>query len=325
MPILSPIGRRAPRTRALVAGMYVLLVAGAVTMAWPLLEMCGGSLRGAADQRERTLVPAYLGDDAALWRRYVEALANESLDLAVANLDTDAISFERFPVPAAAPAALVDAWEAFLAGEGAAVRREGLGFIRAEVSKTVPRALRDFREDLAARFGGDCARLNREWGTDFSGWAGFHLQIEDRNSRRNALPPGPFLDAFLDFKTGQPAWMRFDFSLAGFYRRVFLRSRYGRDLAALNRAHGTEHASFGAVPLPRRAPAPGGARADWELFVREIAPPAFVRVDGAAAPADLSGVETARLALDTVEGRFRDHLRARLGGEIGRASCRERV
>lgn len=321
MPILSPIGRRAPRTRALVAGMYVLLAAGAVTMAWPLLEMCGGSLRGASDQRERTLVPAYLEDDAALWRRYVEALANESLDLAVANLDADAISFERFPEPDATPAALVDAWEAFLAGDGAAARLQGLGFIRAEVSRTVPLGMRTFREELSARFGGDFARLNREWGTDLSGWSGFHLQVEDRNSRRNALPPGPFSDAFLEFKARQPAWMRFDFSLEGFYRRVFLRSRYGRDLAALNRAHGTEHASFGAVPLPRRAPAPGGARADWELFVREIAPPAFVRVDGAAAPGDLSAVEAARLSLDTVEGRFRDHLRARFNGDAAAAGA----
>jgi multiple sugar transport system permease protein len=301
--------------------MYALLLGGAVTMVWPLLEMCSGSLRGASDQRERTLVPAYLREDAALWRRYVEALFNESLDLAVANLDADAISFERFPVPAAAPAGLVDAWEGFLAGGGAAARPEGLGFIRAEVSRTVPLALRDFREELAGRFDGDCGRLNREWGTDFSGWSGFHLQVEDRNSRRNAPPPGPFLDAFLEFKSRQPAWMRFDFSVEGFYRRVFLRSRYGRDVAALNRAHGTGHASFDDAPLPGRAPAAGGARTDWELFVREIAPPAFVRVDGGAAPADLSGVEVSRLSLDTVEGRFRDHLRDRFGGDAAAAGA----
>ncbi len=320
MPILSPIGRRAPQTRALVAGMYVLLLAGSATMVWPLLQMVGGSLRGAADQREQTLVPAYLRDDAALWRRYVEALFNESLDLAAANLGVEAVSFESFPVPAA-PAGLVDAWEAFLASGDEAAPAQGLGFVRAEVSKCDPCALRGFREELRARFGGDCDRLNREWGADFSGWAGFHLQMEDRNSRRNPLPPGPFLDAFLDFKARQPPWMRFEFSVEGFFRRGVLRSRYGRDVAALNRARGTSYASFGEVPLPARAPESGAARTDWEIFVRDVAPPRILRVDGQPAPRDLSGIALDRISIATPEAAFREHLRARFGSDPAAAAA----
>ncbi|MBU4459782.1 MAG: hypothetical protein KJ579_04375, partial [Verrucomicrobia bacterium] len=300
--------------------MYVLLLAGSATMVWPLLQMVGGSLRGAADQREQTLVPAYLRDDAALWRRYVEALFNESLDLAAANLGVEAVSFESFPVPAA-PAGLVDAWEAFLASGDEAAPAQGLGFVRAEVSKCDPCALRGFREELRARFGGDCDRLNREWGADFSGWAGFHLQMEDRNSRRNPLPPGPFLDAFLDFKARQPPWMRFEFSVEGFFRRGVLRSRYGRDVAALNRARGTSYASFGEVPLPARAPESGAARTDWEIFVRDVAPPRILRVDGQPAPRDLSGIALDRISIATPEAAFREHLRARFGSDPAAAAA----
>ena len=142
MPLLPAIGRR-PRTRVTVALIYAALSAGAATMLWPFAVMIGGRFRGLADRRERGVAPRLLYDDAVLWRRYVEALFQESLDLACARLDQEAFSFEAFPKPVPAPA-LVRAWRGFLA-ERPDGCLETLGFRRADVSRTVGRALRDFR------------------------------------------------------------------------------------------------------------------------------------------------------------------------------------
>lgn len=320
MPLLPALGRRSLRARATVAAMYLVLIAGAATMLWPLAHMIGGSFRGLADQREGGVVPGWLHDDDALWRRYVEGLFQESLDLAAAHLDMDAVSLESFPVPAPAPA-LVQAWNRFL-DERPEARLEALGFLRADVSKSDPRALREFRNALIRRFEGDIARMNREWGLDIPGWGALYVPIDDLLSRRNPPIAGPFRDARMEFQAACPAWMRHPFSVEGFFRRVVLRARYGRDESALRRAYGDRIRSFGDVPLPTVAPPGGAARNDWVVFVRDVLPPRFVRLDGRVPTiVDLAEAPLERLALVTPESQFRDWLRERYGPDPAAAGA----
>jgi len=78
------------------------------------------------------------------------------------------------------------------------------------------------------------------------------------------------------------------FSVEGFYKSAFLKTQYGRELAAYNAAHGTACASWDAVHLDRRAPAGPGRtaseRADWEAFVRTVLNPLWIRADAGVGP-----------------------------------------
>jgi len=79
MPIISTIGRRSFKTRALVFTIYALLLVGAVSMVYPFLLMVAGSSKSNADVSESRLIPRFLVDDEALWIKHLEGLFNESL------------------------------------------------------------------------------------------------------------------------------------------------------------------------------------------------------------------------------------------------------
>jgi ABC-type glycerol-3-phosphate transport system permease component len=71
MPLISQVGRRAWSVRALVAGIYLVLILGAITMAYPFLLMLTMATTGRGDYQDFRLVPRYWYDDEALFRRYV--------------------------------------------------------------------------------------------------------------------------------------------------------------------------------------------------------------------------------------------------------------
>lgn len=114
MPILSPIGRRHWRVRLLIGCIYAVLAMGAVSMVYPFLLMVAGSTKSAVDVADNHLVPRFLVDDDALYRKYVEALFNESPSSMQAVYDSDAATFAALARPREVPAAFLDAWESFL-------------------------------------------------------------------------------------------------------------------------------------------------------------------------------------------------------------------
>ncbi|HMP72597.1 MAG TPA: hypothetical protein PKE55_04970, partial [Kiritimatiellia bacterium] len=103
MPMISRIGRRHPRVLALLLLMYALLIAGGATMIYPFLLMLAGSTKTAVDVRENRILPSFLTSDTALYRKHIEALFNEQLDVMRAAYDTDVPSFERLEPPPPAP------------------------------------------------------------------------------------------------------------------------------------------------------------------------------------------------------------------------------
>jgi len=176
------------------------------------------------------VAPRLLYDDAVLWRRYVEALFQESLDLACARLDQEAFSFP-----------------------GATRRRPG------------PSAMRCGPSPLASRTG--CAILRKG------------------STGASTSAPG----------TGAT------------------RAPHAPPMAARS-------ATFPTPTSPNARPPAGAARADWEIFVREVLPPVFVRLDGRpATAADVAFAPLDRLSVATPEVEFRAWLRERFGGDLDAA------
>ena len=304
MPILSAIGRRSPRTRLLIAALYAALGLGALAMLYPLGLLAAGSTKSIADQRDNVLVPRFLVSDEALWHKHLEALFNESMDSLNIAFDADHATFEDVPLPppGAPGAELVPLWREFLASGALPPAAIALGHYWAPQAGAFPVQLRAFRRHLREKHG-SLAALNAALGADFDAWYAVFIQ-PPAYLFPHAVPAATPLAAEFDaFKLSAPAWCQTVLSPEGFFRKLYLKPRHSKDIAAYNAAHGTAYAAYADVPLPREFPA-GAApleQQEWRDFTQNTLAPLW-RKNG---------------ALDTPETRWRDWLAARRESGVG--------
>ena len=285
MPIISRIGRRDPKVVALYAGMYAVLILGAVTMIYPFLIMVSGSMKSAVDIRELDPAPRFLYNDAALYRKHVEGLFNEQLDAMRIAYDLAVPAFDQAEPPPPGSRALAEAWEGFLEKTPLPPSVYTIGYVEAVVSRTLPMLLREFKGELVRRYRGRIEDMNRALSAEFVGWNAFRVQPEDYLPRRREVADSPMARAFTEFKERQPRGLRYYFVVEGFFKKLFLETQYSRDIGRYNEAHGTRYASYGDIRLTRRLP--GGTaqeRSDWEAFVRNTLNLLWIRVAPEARP-----------------------------------------
>lgn len=295
MPLISQIGRRHASVRALREAIFIVLLVGALTMVYPFLLMLAGSTKSSVDARENSIVPRFLFDDTVLYRKHIEAMYDERLDAMRAAYDEDVVSFAALRPPARPNEDYVALWREFLRARPVEESAYTIGHVFSPNTKTAPLNFRAFKREMMGRTGGDIARLNREYETEFVNWNAFMLMTEDRLSRRSGSADAPLSRAFAEFKGRQPDWWRVHFLADGFYKN-FLRAHYSRDIAKFNAEHGTNHRSYDEIRLTRQLPdGTPREKKDWEDFVSHTLNPMWVR-DG-------------KIANTTFD--FQDFLRAR--------------
>ncbi|NCA81624.1 MAG: carbohydrate ABC transporter permease [Opitutae bacterium] len=295
MPILSRIGRKSPQTRLLIAAIYAALLAGALAMLYPLGLMIAGSTKSIADQRETALLPRFLVSDEALWQKHLEALFNESMDSLNIAFDTDYATFEDIPLPPpdGPGSELLPLWREFLASGALPQHAIALGHYWAPQAGAFPAQLREFRHRLRGKFG-TLAALNAALGSDFDAWYAVFLQPPAYlfpHAKPDATPLATEFDAF---KLAAPDWCQTVLSPEGFFKKLYLKPRHSKDIAAYNAAHGTAHASYADVPLPREFPADASPleQQEWRDFTANTLSPLW----------QTNGI------LDTPDSRWRDFL-----------------
>ena len=286
MPIIAKVDRRSTKTRVLVGFIYLVLIAGSVTMLYPFLLMVAGSTKSAVDLPYNLVIPRFLRDEEALYQKHVEGLFNESFDQMQMAYDTEASSFATVALPAEVNERLVDEWRAFLEREAPPFYSSTVGYVQAQVSKGVlPHVLRQFKAQLIERYDDDIDRMNRELGTHFVNWNAFLVIPEDYTLRRNTPGTGGFDLAFREFKQTLPVEGRYYFSMEGFYKSQFLKSQYTDDIEEYNKAHATSYEGWDEIHFARRLPeGTEKEREDWGIFVQTILNLLWVRADDAAAP-----------------------------------------
>ncbi len=289
MPILSQIGRRHWKTRILIGSMYALLMAGSITMIYPFLLLVAGSTKSAVDSANQKVIPAFLVDEQALYRKHLEGLFNESLNQMRWAYGVDTPMFQAVILPESVDAGLVSEWREFLTSGGLPGGAFELGYLAAPQSRgTIPSALRSFKREMEQVYGNDMSGLNQALGTTFVGWNAFFVQPRNELERRGKGGEFAFEKAVSRFAARQPLENRYYFSAEGYYKIAFLENQYSRDIAAYNRAHGTTHPSWNAIHLERRLPDAALSseleRDDWERFVRGILRLTWIRADPEAAP-----------------------------------------
>ncbi len=287
MPIISRIGRRSARVRLLVAAIYLALGLGAVTMVYPFLLMIAGTTKSGVDTPEAKLVPDFLVDDLALYRKDAEGFFNENLGLMQAALDQPWPSFRLLVPPTPPNRAMAEAWHGFIRGRELPHHYFELGYIHCPVSRgTAPGRLRAFKKAMFDRFAGDLEALNRDLGVKFIGWNHFHVLPADYTTRTVTPGATAFHREYQAFKEQAPIHARYYFSIDGFFRNTYLMTQYTKDIDSYNRSHGTAYTSWQQVHLPPRYPSgqdhTDAQREDWEAFVRSILSLLWIRADAMA-------------------------------------------
>jgi len=267
MPIISSIGARSFRVRAVYGAIYVLLIVGAVTMIYPFLLMLTGSVKSEADSVYVTPYPRFWFEDEVLFQKYCESKHNVWLSELEIAWNQRAGSWRNIKAPGTAE--YLDefrAWRAecpwwYLGHSGG--------------GRLLPINARLFRQEMYQRFGGDLASYRDTVKLPVDGW--------------NAVmppppPPGryppladPLRDQFREFAFTRPVADRVLYNPDGVFSRYLLQ-RYTSDIAVYNREHATACRDYDDILLSRRPP-PGKAGEDWEDFVREILPVHFIHLD----------------------------------------------
>jgi len=271
MPIISVIGRKSLKTRALVAVIYALLIGGGVTMVYPFLLMIAGSTKSTIDSPEAEVVPGFLANDTGLWRKFSETWFNESSMVMRSSWNTPGESFRTVEVPQNIDATLIEDWQAFLSENEQPQYAWTLGAAGVSSSKNVmPENLRRFRNQMIEEYDNDLSAMNKAMQTEFATWSIFKPPVQVFSQRRIMQIQGPFAEAFGKFALTRPLWERHYFCADRFYVYDFLQSQYTDNLDVYNREHNTAYASWDEIVLSRTAPENKQQRQDWNVFVRTV-------------------------------------------------------
>lgn len=100
MALFGPCEQRTLTARVVYAFIYTVLIVGAVTMIYPFLLMVGASLTSDTDFDDWRVIPAYLRDDTALFRKWMNDRYGADFNIArrIHRLDITSFRFlEKIP------------------------------------------------------------------------------------------------------------------------------------------------------------------------------------------------------------------------------------
>jgi len=276
MPIISTIGRRSLKTRALFASMYVILGLGALSMIYPLLLMLSGSVKSGTDFVWVTPFPEYLVSDDVLWMKFHESKYRTVPNTEIGQHRSIG-SFRQIRPPTGQPFPDPETLEDFLA-----FREQADLPTHWYRCGHVMRLNRRYQQEVERRFG-TLDGFSRAAGVRYTSWTQLVPPFPQHEARHFTMPREVVYQVYYDLQRQWPSRDRALLNLDGVFWRTHLAPKWGT-IAAYNAAHGTNYTSYSDVPLSRRAPRADAQRRDWELFVREDLNLAFIRIDPAITP-----------------------------------------
>jgi len=284
MPLIANIGRRTPAVRLLMLSLYILVLAGAVTMIYPFMVTVSGSFKTNVDKNDFDAFPAFFTDDTVLWRKHLECKYNNRLvEFNTCNRRKD-YEFRRMEPPEAVRAQRVADWKEFEQEHPPASTAYNLGYMAHAGDSMRLWKHREFRAHLMKLCNRDIQDFNRRFNAQEEKWVAVGSREERLTERRFQKADDPFTEEFYAFKTAQPAWFRFYPSIDGAYVQKYLAAVHGIDIDKYNEKMGTDWKSFRDFTMSRRLPDNEPEREDWGHFVREELNLQFIRVDAQARP-----------------------------------------
>jgi ABC-type glycerol-3-phosphate transport system permease component len=280
MPIITTLQRKSPAGKLLIGSIYVLLSIGAIGMVYPFLLMLSGSVKSGVDQREFDVIPKFVYDDTALFRKFEEQRyfgLLDSFNVATRYHDQNnrsAFAFDQLTPPEINPGQLSDFHE-FMKGLRSWPRHfyhlgHGSGF------KAVGEVTLEFQKRMQKDF----PDLPETEFTAKQKW-------EDWLSRNYIHSSGPLSKTYDQLVEDLPDRYFIPVSVEGYFVSVYLRGKYGAGSSAIqkiNEKWGRQFKSIFDITLSSQVPTHPGEREDWWAFVRESLPARFMALDSSLLP-----------------------------------------
>ena len=302
MPIVSEASYRHAKTRALYGVIYLVLIAGAITMLYPFLLMLGTSVTSHADNEEFTMWPAYLSDDGALFQKYLGERYDQDIEVYNRLHSRRHVRFGKISghEPQPGDREKAEDLRRFIEEE---IRPERITLVRLFYRMYRFQVFAAYNQWLTEQFG-DLEAINRRYGETQHYPHQFQFPYEGPLYRLPFVQDSPKERDWFAFKKTVPwTWICLPSSHARY--RTFLNERYA-NLEELNQAHGTRYGLLEEVRLPWERPPHPGQGADWDAFVAKIWPERLVETDG---------------TLTTPERLWTERLEERYGGDLDRLSA----
>ncbi len=304
MGIISTIGRKSIKVRALIGAIYLALILGSLTMIYPFWLMITGTTKSGVDATDANPIPQYLHNDTALYQKTLEGLFNESAPTARIVYNTPITEFRTFPVPEDPRTKFVDVWEKFLVEKEYPFIYFQLGHSLINTSRgSAPINLRDFKSQIYKKYNGDLDKMNAAEGTEFVAWPSFMVS-ETSFIYRRTMPNVhiPFQVAWYKFKDASPQPERTYTTAIGYYKYNFLLTQYSDKIEKYNDTHKTEYKSYDEIVLSRYFPKDKSEaeQRDWDFFVRNVLNLFWTRVDASALPSFQDYLKAKYLEIDSL-------------------------
>jgi len=284
MGLIPKTGRKSVGTTFLMAGILFALTVGAVTMVIPFLLMLTASTHTQVDRTAFTVWPRFLGDENVLFQKFISARYNESPSVLRAVWETDTKRFQEIQLRESPDRERAEEWRQFLLESPPAPHEIQVGFTYCPASRGRPWNERRFMRHLYLQTGGSVSNLNDAMQTSFADWNAFRVLPPDTRSRLGLHADTAWWRAWNRFVREEvPDWSRGTHHLSGFYRE--------RIQAVMG----------GEERLSSRPPQEEGARERWELFVREVVHPGYVRFSPQAEPAWQSFLQNRYVTVETFQ------------------------
>jgi len=282
MAIIGHVESRSFRGRLTYAVMILTLTLGGLSMVYPFAVMVSGSLRSEMDAADFDLLPDYLVDDTALYRKFLETKYNQDVGLLNRTHLGEYTSFRALAPPPPVDPDAAERLRAYLADPDLPLHWQNLGGIAG--IRTVPEHLRQLRRRLSDQYHGDLDALGRDIGAPLEFWHTLILTPPDWLLRRYDHEDNPLYDAYFDMLRASDPARRIPVSVTGLFLQTIVFPRYGSSRTdAFNHAHQLQLTAWRDFRLPPRAPPESQPtlRAEWLEFVFKELNPAFVVADGA--------------------------------------------
>ena len=282
MPHIALVGRKAPKTRAVIAAIYVALILGGITMVVPFWLMLTSSVTSNVDSHDYTLLPAYLRDDKALYQKYTESAYNEDSKLYnYVNSGQDIGDFRDVKTPENTNQQLVsdyDQWKQSLP-LNYTVTLHGYSITKPRISLMGAHLYQKF---LAARYHNSIDELNQAYRDEREY---FDLQTPNEQWYLRIYQPihDKRYNEFMEFKRALPSWFIAPAPTEGLYVE-FLTNKYdAKPETFATRYNDPTIKALTDLTTPAALPANAAQAADWTDYVRHEVPVHFVLISPAAA------------------------------------------
>lgn len=279
MSLLTKVERKSRSGRLFLAGVFLLVLLGSVTMAYPFLLMLSGSMRSSMDASEMDLVPDFLTDDAVLVRKFMETKYNYDPIAMNTYRQTRAYSFEQASVPDPVPSTRLDDFVAFAGQPDLPAHWHILGGTRL-INQMESVVLQDIRARVRAHYDGNLGALNRDLGAIYRNWNQIEVLVPNWLNPRYDSEPSPVFSIYNTVLHERHVAERAIVNLtAQFLRTVVYPAHGASNVDDYNAAHARPIASYETFTISQRVPGRDQPllRNEWLTFVRNNLHPAFIQ------------------------------------------------